>query len=97
MSTNVKKVIVVFPTDIAKTLIEGGTTFHLTFKIKTKDATPEMIRDVFTLDVKLIIVDEVSMISSNFIVMMDEKLCQIHDTTNFLVERMCYCLVSSCK
>ena len=82
-----KKVIVVCPTGIAATLIDGGTTFHRTFKVNTKDATPEMIRDIFTTDVELIIVDEVSMISSKFIVMMDHKLRQIYDPEKCLEER----------
>ena len=66
--------IVVCPTGIAAILIDGRTTFHRTFKVNTKDSTPEMMRDIFTTDVELIIVDEVCMISSKFIVMMDHKL-----------------------
>ena len=66
--------IVVCPTGIAATLIDGGTTFHRTFKVKLKDVTPEMIRDVFTFDVELTIVDEVPMIPSKLIIVMDEKL-----------------------
>ena len=79
--TSREKAIVVCPTGIAETLIDGETTFHRAFKVKTKHVTPEMIRDVFTLSVELIIIDEVSMISSKFIFMMDEKLRQIYDPT----------------
>ena len=43
-----------------------------------------MIRDVFTLNVELTIVDEVSMIPSHFVVMMDEKLRQIYDHTKII-------------
>ena len=69
-----KKVIVVCHTSIAATLIDGEINFCRTFKVKTKDFIPEIIRDVFTLDVKFTIVDKVSIIQSQFIVMMDEKL-----------------------
>ena len=51
-----KNMIGFCPTSIVATLIDGGTTFHRTFKVNTKDATPEMIGDIFTLDVELIIV-----------------------------------------
>ena len=40
-----------------------------------------MIRDVFTLDVELIIFDEVSMILSKLIFMMDENFWQIYNAT----------------
>ena len=74
-----KKVLVVCPTGISATLIEGGATFHHTFNHKTKNVTAQMIRDTFTSSVEFIIIDEVSMITSDFIVMMDEKLRQVYD------------------
>ena len=73
--------IVFCPTGIVATLIDGGTAFHRTFKVKTKDVTPEMIRHVFTIDVELTIIDEAPMIPSNFIAIMDRKLRQTYDAT----------------
>ena len=75
-----EKVIFFCPAGIAAKLIDGGKLFHRIFTCK-KDATPEMIRDILTLNVVLITIDEVSMIPSNVIVMIDEKLMQICNAT----------------
>ena len=86
MSTSEKKVIVVWPPSIYATFIDGETIFHLTLNRKRKHVTPEMIRDIFLLDVYLIIF-EVSIIESNFIVTIDKKLRQICDTTKMFDEK----------
>ena len=72
MSSSGRNVIVVCPTGIAATFIDGGAMFHCTFNFKTKDFTPETIRYIFTIDIDLKIIDEVFMILSNFIVIMDK-------------------------
>ena len=73
VSVSDKKVTVSFPAGIEEKLIDGGIFQH-TFNFKIKYVTPEMIRDAFTLELFLIIFNEVSVILSNFIFMMDEKL-----------------------
>ena len=66
-----EKVIAICPTGIAASLIDEGTNFHRTFKVKTKDVSLEMIREVFTLDVELTVVNEVPIVPSKCTVMMD--------------------------
>ena len=74
LSIGGKRIIVVCPTGIAATLIDRGTTIHHTFSSRSKNVTEEMIKNTFAGDVIMIIVDELSMIASDFIVIMDRKL-----------------------
>ena len=76
-----KKITVACLIGIAATLIDNGIAFYHAFKVKSKDVTQEQMKNVFTENVELIIVDEVSMIPSDFIVMMDRKLRQVYDSS----------------
>ena len=79
-----KKIICTCPTGNGATLLIRGQTFHSAFKINPKSKTKFTIKTVddmrkyFTEDILIIVVDEVSMLSSENFALMDKRLRLIY-------------------
>ena len=75
------------PTGSAATMLDEGQTFHHVFYVKDNDsksdnAIASILRKAnFSDDVDLIIVDEVSMISAEYLVLLDSRLRLLYDSS----------------
>ena len=87
IKSNKKHAVVTCPTGSAATMLDEGQTFHHVFYVKDNDlksdnAIVSILRKAnFSDDVDLIIVDEVSMISAEYLVLLDSRLRLLYDSS----------------
>ena len=102
-SKNNMEIISTSPTGNAATLLNNGKTFHHAFKAFTEELSAKDIQKMkvnFNENVLLIIIDEVSMFSSQNLVLLDKRLRLLYDENKnfggnlfFLVEILFKCHV----
>ena len=71
------------PTAIGENLLPNGYTFHSVFKLDKKIITTKdlsMMKRILNSSVTMIIIDEVSMLPSNYLALLDERLKLIYDS-----------------
>lgn len=81
------EVVCTCPTGAGAYQMTNGRTFHSAFKcggrmkyaLSTKSA--HALREIFKPDVVMIIIDEISMLKAEFIVLLDERLRTLYDST----------------
>ena len=86
IKSNNKIAVIACPTGSAATMLDGGQTFHhvfMVFKYKGESNMQSVIgkmrKENFSDNVDLIIIDEVSMMSAEFLVLLDSRLRLLYD------------------
>lgn len=85
LKSRVKKTVIVCPTGIAATLIEGATTIHYEFKMnstsKKELVINLMMKETFQDEISLLVYNEISMVLPALFLDMNEKCKAIYDHT----------------
>ena len=85
MKSNNKLVAIACPTGSATIMVDGGQTFHKVFYVGDKKCAKEetvanlLRKNNFNDKVSLVVIDEVSMISAEFLVLLDERLRLVYN------------------